>query len=57
MSAEHDTVGCGSAHAPRTDAATCAAPSCWSDGETVRIGEREAVLCETHRRAFLGVSS
>lgn len=36
---------------------TCAAPSCWSEAEPVRVGEREAVLCERHRRTFLGVSS
>ena len=57
MSAEHDTAACESAHAARTDAAVCGAPSCWSDAETVRVGERVAVLCETHRKAFLGVSS
>ena len=57
MSAEHDTAARETRHAGRTDAATCAAPSCWSDGVRVRVGEREAVLCETHRRAFLGVSS
>ena len=57
MSAEHATVGAENAETARTDAAVCAAPSCWSDAETVRIGERVAVLCETHRKAFLGVSS
>ena len=57
MSAEHDTATCESAHAPRSEAATCAAPSCWSDADSVRVGDREAVLCETHRKAFLGVSS
>ena len=57
MSAEHDTAARETAHASRTDAAVCAAPSCWSDAETVRVGERVAVLCETHRKAFLGVSS
>jgi len=36
---------------------TCAAPSCWSNGERVRVGDAEAVLCRTHRKAFLGVSS
>ena len=44
------------ARAARADP-TCAAPSCWSDAEPVRVGEREAVLCETHRKALLGVSS
>ena len=57
MSAEHDTATCESAHAARTDAATCAAPSCWSDADRVRVGDRVAVLCETHRKAFLEVSS
>ncbi|MFY4815081.1 hypothetical protein ACOJIV_20650 [Haloarcula sp. AONF1] len=39
---------------------TCAAPSCWREGRLVRVvGEtvRKAVLCETHRKALLGVSS
>ena len=39
---------------------TCAAPSCWREGRLVRVvGEtvRQAVLCETHRKALLGVSS
>ena len=57
MSAEHDTTTCESAHAPRSEAAMCAAPSCWRDAAHVRVGDREAVLCETHRKAFLGVSS
>ena len=57
MSAEHDTAACESAHAARTDAAVCAAPSCWSDGDSVRVGDRVAVLCSVHRKAFLGVSS
>jgi len=38
----------------------CAAPSCWREGRLVRVvGEtvRKAVLCETHRKALLGVSS
>lgn len=37
--------------------ATCSAPSCWDDAVRVRVGGREAVLCDTHRKAFLGVSS
>ena len=57
MSAENDTAACESSDSAPRGAATCAAPSCWSDGVRVRVGEREAVLCETHRRAFLGVSS
>jgi len=41
----------------RSDGPTCSAPSCWSDGDRVRVGGREAVLCETHQKAFLGVGS
>lgn len=39
---------------------TCRAPSCWRDAAPVAIlgaTEVATVLCETHRRAFLGVSS
>ena len=57
MSAEHATAGCESGETARTDAATCAAPSCWSDGDNVRVGDRVTVLCSVHRKAFLGVSS
>lgn len=43
------------------DAPTCEAPSCWDDADEVEIAdsgvEDAPVLCETHRRAFLGVSS
>lgn len=39
----------------------CQAPSCWEPAETVEVADREVsdvpVLCETHRRAYLGVSS
>ena len=57
MSADYLTAGAQErARGARADA-TCAAPSCWSDAEPVRVGEREAVLCETHRKALLGVSS
>ena len=39
----------------------CSAPSCWEPAEPVEIADRdvsdEPVLCETHRRAYLGVSS
>jgi hypothetical protein len=57
MSSDFLTAGAQErARAARADA-TCAAPSCWSSGERVRVGGREAVLCETHRKAFLGVSS
>ena len=61
MSAEHavrvDADGTESAESASRDAATCAAPSCWSDAVRVRVGERVAVLCSVHRKAFLGVSS
>ena len=57
MSSDFLTAGAQErARGARADA-TCAAPSCWSSGERVRVGGREAVLCETHRKAFLGVSS
>ena len=39
---------------------TCRAPNCWRDAAAVRVAgetEREAVLCDTHRKAFLGVGS
>jgi len=39
----------------------CAAPSCWDKGSRVEIDgddvENPPVLCEVHRRAYLGVSS
>jgi len=57
MSAGFDTAGCESGQQARSERPTCAAPSCWSEAETVRVGDREAVLCETHRKALLGVSS
>ena len=57
MSADFFTADSQDRHTGRTEAATCGAPSCWRDAAIVRVGEREAVLCETHRRAFLGVSS
>ena len=57
MSAEHATGGCEAGQQGERDVATCAAPSCWSDAVLVRVDGREAVLCETHRKAFLGVSS
>jgi hypothetical protein len=57
MSADYLTAGAQErARGARADA-TCAAPSCWSDGERVRVGDREAVLCRVHRKALLGVSS
>ena len=57
MSADYVTAGCESGETERSERPTCAAPSCWSDAETVRVGDREAVLCDTHRKALLGVSS
>ena len=57
MSADFFTADSQDRHTGRTEAATCGAPSCWRDAAIVRVGEREAVLCETHRRAFLGVGS
>jgi len=39
----------------------CCAPSCWDEGSRVEIDgddvENPPVLCETHRQAYLGVSS
>ena len=38
---------------------TCVAPSCWRDGRLVLLqGDAVAtVLCETHRKSYLGVST
>jgi len=45
----------------RGPSATCSAPSCWEPAEPVEIVgddvEDEPVLCEFHRRAYLGVST
>ena len=57
MSADYLAAGSQTDETARRDGAVCAAPSCWSDAETVRIGDRVAKLCETHRKAFLEVSS
>ena len=57
MSADFMRAGAQSDETPRSESSTCSAPSCWSDAVRVRVGERVAVLCETHRKAFLGVSS
>jgi hypothetical protein len=38
----------------------CAAPSCWEDGEGIEIegdSSRAPILCELHRRYYLGVST
>jgi hypothetical protein len=57
MSADYLTAGAQSDETARSESSTCGAPSCWRDAAHVRVGERVAVLCETHRKAFLGVSS
>ena len=57
MSADFMRAAGESREQPQRAVGTCAAPSCWSDAERVRVGDREAVLCETHRKAFLEVSS
>ena len=57
MSAGFNTAGCETGETARSERPTCAAASCWSDAERVRVGDREAVLCETCRRTYLGVSS
>ena len=39
----------------------CSAPSCWSAAEPVEIEDRDVsrtpVLCEFHRKSYLGVSA
>jgi len=58
MSADVQLVA--SDHDDEPDVERCRAPNCWRDGSPVRVDgetERDAVLCEEHRRAFLGVSS
>jgi len=39
----------------------CSAPSCWEPGDPIAIEGRgvvdDPVLCETHRKAYLGVST
>jgi hypothetical protein len=61
MSADYVVTGdAGDAHSGTESRDTCRAPNCWRDAATVRVAgeaDREAVLCEEHRRAFLGVSS
>jgi len=61
MSADHVVTGDADHALGGTERGeTCRAPSCWRDAAAVRVAgepEREAVLCEEHRRAFLGVSS
>jgi hypothetical protein len=39
---------------------TCAAPNCWEEGEAIEIegdSSRAPILCELHRRCYLGVST
>ena len=57
MSAEYLMSGRESAETAERERPTCSAPSCWRDAARVCLGDREALLCETHRKAFLGVSS
>lgn len=61
MSADYVVTGdADAAHSGTERRDTCRAPNCWRDAEPVRVTgetERDAVLCERHRRAFLGVSS
>jgi hypothetical protein len=61
VSADHVVTGDADDALSGTERAeTCRAPNCWRDAAAVRVAdetEREAVLCEEHRRAFLGVSS
>jgi hypothetical protein len=38
----------------------CAAPNCWEEGEAIEIegdSSRAPILCELHRRCYLGVST
>lgn len=43
------------------DGRICSAPSCWDKGDRVEIDGADVddapVLCETHRKCYLGVSS
>ena len=46
---------------PDNHGGVCCAPSCWSAGEPVEIDDRDVsrtpVLCELHRKSYLGVST
>jgi hypothetical protein len=61
MSADHVAhADADGGESGRDDAETCRAPNCWRDGHAVRVAgqtARETVLCERHRRTFLGVGS
>jgi hypothetical protein len=61
MSAEHAVHGdAGGDESGRDDGETCRAPNCWRNGHAVRVAGQtacETVLCERHRRTFLGVGS
>jgi len=57
VSTDFERAACESGETARRERATCAAPSCWRDAANVSLGGREALLCEIHRKAFLGVSS
>jgi len=59
MSARTTTDGGLDGETARTT--TCAAPSCWEVGGPVEIDgegvENAPVLCDTHRKSYLGVSA
>jgi hypothetical protein len=57
MSADFMTADAQTGETARSESSTCGAPSCWRDAAHVRVGDREAVLCSVHRKAFLEVSS
>jgi hypothetical protein len=61
MSAEHiHTTDADGAQSPPQPSDVCRFPNCWRDGSPVRVAdetERPAILCDEHRRVFLGVSS
>lgn len=61
MSVQPTTNTRAGEHDARESTTTCAAPSCWETGDRIKIAgdnvENAPVLCETHRQAYLGVSS
>lgn len=57
MSADNYSAGEQAGQERRCDKSVCVAPSCWRAAGVVSVGEREAVLCELHRKSFLEVSS
>lgn len=56
MSAEHHTAAQQAAQSDRRTG-ICVMPSCWADAGLVSVDGREAVLCELHRKCYLGVST